>query len=218
MNNIKISILAAVLAASAAHAANPPACVAGTLDTYVALESQGGCSIGSYAFQNWVYTASDGNIPASAINVTPIASTSKPGFSFSVVAGNPETWQLAAGQSYSATIRVTAQALKTTLAIQDASLSVTGGQFEGGELLVDVNACLASLLGCAQPRATGSGIPALLEVTTTPGTSTLAFPGSTQSIDADINIALQGPASGTALTGFTSVELQYTLAKPPVTD
>jgi hypothetical protein len=37
------------------------------------------------------------------------------------------------------------------------------------------------------------------------------FPGLTGTVDLFVTITLQGPASGTALTGFTAFSMQYAM-------
>jgi len=186
-----------------------PTCVTGTLQSYIALDPQGGCTISGYAFENWAYTQTGVSIPATDILVTPILSATSPGFSFSVASG--QNWQLGVGQSYTGTIYITQQSVPgTTTIFSGSTLSLSGGGVNTGELIVTGTGCLAGFLpGCSQQLGT---TPYVTEVTTSPGSSVLTFAGNTQSSQLSVNIALQGPATGALKTGFSTMELLYTLS------
>lgn len=133
----------------------------------------------------------------------------------SVNPSSATNWLLGTGKTYTGTIRVTLQIQKITgqptISAQQATLTVNGGQFEGGTLSVTGSGCLGALGICTQPRAASSGTPLSLGLVSTPGTSVAYFPGLTGTVDLTVDISLAGPASGTLLTGFTSFSVQYVM-------
>lgn len=91
---------------------------------------------------------------------------------------------------------------------------LSGGGVNAGELVVTATGCLGGFLhGCSQQLGT---TPYLLEVTTSPGSSVVTFAGNTQSSQMNIGITLEGPSSGALKTGFSTMELLYTLTAPPM--
>jgi hypothetical protein len=203
----------ALIAASATFAQVTTQCQSGTLQTYTSQS----CAIGTTLFTNFEYSETDtGNsLAASEILVTPIAMPENPGFVFSVNSASATTWLLGTGKTYAGKIRITLQIQKITgqptISAQQATLTVNGGQFEGGTLSVTGSGCLGALGICTQPRPLNSGTPVNLGVVSTPGTSVAYFPGLTGTVDLTIDLNLQGPTSGTALTGFTTFSVQYAM-------
>jgi hypothetical protein len=198
MKKLQMLIAVVALAGSVAWAGRPPACVSGTLAEYEALESQGGCTIGAVTFLNFGYPFNSGDtapVSASEITVTPINSTTNPGLQFS--ANWPDN------ESYSASIRYTLQISGGKSVMTQASLSVSGGEFNGGTLSVADSGCLGSLLGCSQPRPVNSGIPFLLQVNLIGGSSTTSFPGANQTVDHVDSLVIDQDPGPTSITTIT---------------
>jgi hypothetical protein len=201
------------MAASATFAQVTTQCQPGTLQTYISQS----CAIGTTLFTNFEYSETDtsNSLAATEINVTPISMSENPGFVFSVSSASSTSWLLGTGQTYAGKIRVTLQIQKITgqptISAQQATLTVNGGQFEGGTLSVTGSGCLGALGICTQPRPASSGIPLSLGVVSTPGTSIAYFPGLTGTVDLTVDISLKGPSAGTALTGFTTFSVQYVM-------
>jgi hypothetical protein len=213
MKTIMLSMGVALIAASATFAQVTNQCQPGTMQSYIGQS----CAIGTTLFTNFEYSETDtgDSLPSSEINVTPIPMPENPGFVLSVNPTSTTGWLIGTGQSYAGRVRITLQIQKNTgqptISAQQATLIVNGGQFEGGTLSVTGSGCLSALGTCAQPRPASSGIPLSLGVVTTPGTSVDIFPGLTGTVDLYVTITLEGPASGTALTGFNTFSVQYAM-------
>jgi len=217
MKKITVFAAAVLMAWTARSGLAVSPCTTGTLADYVS-NGETGCLIGATSFVDFEYeqSNSDNLIPAQDIIVTPILDPNHPGFTFTVSSASAASWLVPAGHSYQATIHFVLQQTfpkgEPVLAVQQAQLGVSGGQFEGGELLVDSPGCLRGFLPCAESRpSVDSGIPIDMQVSLTPGLSETSFPGTTESIGEQINITVAGPSSGATPTGFTTINLQYVL-------
>jgi len=191
-----------------------------TLDKYPS-----SCLIGQTMFTNIEHsTFGEPNNPKQ-IEVIPILSESSPGLTFKA------NWSASGERPIKTSLRVNIQMCKA-LRVQEASLKVQGGQFNGGTLFVNASGCLSSdgpgpsgfppagfPPGCPQPRIVNSGVPFALEVNETPGSSSASFPGAVGSIDLYDTIVIQGPAGPTPLgggvqTGFVSFTNQFLVGQP----
>ena len=163
--------------------------------------------------------------------VIPILSATSPGLTFKA------NWSASGERPIKMSLRVNIQMCETLHEVQhevqEASLKVQGGQFNGGTLFVNASGCLSSdgpgpsgfppngfPPGCPQPRTLHSGIPFVLEVNETPGSSFASFPDArVGSIDLYDTIVIQGPAGPTPLgggvqTGFVSFTNQFLVGQP----
>jgi hypothetical protein len=198
MKKLQMLVAVVALAGSMAWAGNPPVCVTGTLADYEALESTGGCTIGAVTFVNFGYPFNSGDtapIPASAITVTPTISNTHPKLRF--------TAKWPDNANYSTSIRYTLQISSSESYVSEASLGVAGGEFNGGTLSVTDSACLGSLVGCGQPRPLNAGIPVLLQVNLIGGSSTITFPGLTQTFDHVDSLVISQDPGPTAISTIT---------------
>ena len=190
MKTIMLSMGVALMAASATFGQVTAQCQPGTLQSYVSQS----CAIGTTLFTNFEYSETDtqDSLASSEINVTPIPMPDNPGFVLSVNPASTASWLLGTGQSYAGRVRITMQIQKITgqptISAQQATLTVNGGQFEGGTISVAGSGCLGALGTCAQPRPANSGIPLSLGVVTTPSTSVAYFPGLTGTVDLFVTI------------------------------
>jgi hypothetical protein len=202
---VSASIVIALLISAPVFATNPPACTTQSLQDYMNLESQGGCTIGTVVFENFGYPFNSGDtapIPASAITVVPSGSTQDPSLEFEA------NWPT--NENFNTSIRFTLQLTGKGTHVAQATLAASGGEFEGGTLSLTDSGCLGSLIGCTQPRPLNSGIPFLMELNLTSSSETFSIPGQTATIDqVDALSIVQDPGP----TGITNITNSYVVVQ-----